>query len=223
MSNLKKIRKLSKLKIRTIEKYTSMSNVTLSRLENGVRPLRQIHIETLSHFYNTTTDFILGNSEDGIYVQYFFTKDGAGLLTIDLDTYTSLYNNIEIRIEDNQIIRILKENADTINFVNDHISAISKKKKDKTPIEIFLDHLQGYLEDEYIRQIVAMLKEFQTADLFAGGDGREQKQVLILCKDLYSKRFRKDFDIEDNDFYINLATNHIPKEYREFLEKYKDT
>ena len=129
MSNLKKIRKLSKLKIRTIEKYTSMSNVTLSRLENGVRPLRQIHIETLSHFYNTTTDFILGNSEDGIYVQYFFTKDGAGLLTIDLDTYTSLYNNIEIRIEDNQIIRILKENADTINFVNDHISAISKKAR----------------------------------------------------------------------------------------------
>lgn len=64
MNRLKQLRLGAKLTIRELSDKTGFSIAVLSRLENGVRPFTQQHLEILSQFFDCSFDYILGKSDE---------------------------------------------------------------------------------------------------------------------------------------------------------------
>ena len=67
-NNLKRIRQDSKISLKQLEEYVSISNANLSLIENQKRPFRQWHIDLLTSFFQVSSDYLLGKSDYGIVV-----------------------------------------------------------------------------------------------------------------------------------------------------------
>ena len=85
-NRLRMLRNESHISLRTLSKYTHITNPVLSYLENGVRPFRQTHIDILCSFFNVTSDYLLGRTDNGLFVH---TQIGEDELLLN----ESEYNN----------------------------------------------------------------------------------------------------------------------------------
>jgi transcriptional regulator with XRE-family HTH domain len=67
MNNLKWMREQSSLLLKDVSKYTGLSIPVIQRIETGQRPFRENHLNLLSKFFWVSADFMLGNTDKGIY------------------------------------------------------------------------------------------------------------------------------------------------------------
>ena len=96
MSNrLKKLRTEADISLRELQRYTGITNTVLSLLESNKRPFRQAHIDTLSSFFNVTSDFLLGRSDTGYIV---FTEYGDDELLLSENEYNRLIGHIDVKV-----------------------------------------------------------------------------------------------------------------------------
>ena len=95
MNNLKSLRKEANLSIRALEEKTKISISVLNYLENGTRPFRQSHIDTLTSFFNVTSDYLLGRSDNGFIVR---PQYGDEEILLTANEYTHLCEYISISI-----------------------------------------------------------------------------------------------------------------------------
>lgn len=88
------LREESKMPIRELEKWTNIKNTSISMLENEVegRAFRQNHIEVLTDLFQVTSDYLLGNSNEGIII---YTHDNNKLLITE-DEYIRLKGKMKI-------------------------------------------------------------------------------------------------------------------------------
>ena len=75
MNRLKQLRKQVGLSSRELAKYTGIAYSTITYLENEKRPFRQAHIDTLTSFFNVTSDYLLGRNDYGFIVHAEFGDD----------------------------------------------------------------------------------------------------------------------------------------------------
>ena len=64
MNNLKKIRLNANKTTGQVSIATGIDRTSLSRMENGIRPLTQNHIEILSKYFNVSSDYLLGKTNE---------------------------------------------------------------------------------------------------------------------------------------------------------------
>jgi len=62
-NNIKLLRKEKNLTIRDLEEKIHINRATLSRMENGLQNINDEYLNTLSTFFNVSTDYLLGISE----------------------------------------------------------------------------------------------------------------------------------------------------------------
>ena len=70
MNRLKKLRVSAGLPLRVLEKYLNIPNATLSLIENGKQPMREIHVQKITNFFDVTSDYLLGYSNTGIGIYF---------------------------------------------------------------------------------------------------------------------------------------------------------
>lgn len=95
MNKLKFLRKQCDLSVRKLSEYTGISYSVLTCLENGTRPFRQVHIDRLTAFFNVTSDYLLGRSNNGFIVRPEF---GDEELVLTDNEYTRLGEHITLSI-----------------------------------------------------------------------------------------------------------------------------
>ena len=79
--------------IRDVEFYTTISNTTISVLENEkTRTFRQEHSDCFCEFFQVSHDFLLGNSDNGIFV---YTTDNRKL-SISKSDYIAIRDKLDI-------------------------------------------------------------------------------------------------------------------------------
>lgn len=64
MNNLKKLRLQNNLTLQELAKKVNIVASTISYLENGKRQFTQEHLELLSKFFNCSTDYLLGKTDN---------------------------------------------------------------------------------------------------------------------------------------------------------------
>lgn len=87
------LRKDSKLSLRKLFEYVHIHYSILARLENEDRNLSLAAIKTLTDFYHVTSDYLLGYSRLGIYVE-----DSHGFELLSQDKYLQINNDKYIDI-----------------------------------------------------------------------------------------------------------------------------
>ena len=92
MNNLKYLRKKSNINLRDLGEMTGISFTSLSHLEREERAFREKHINALTFFFACTSDFLLGKTDYGIYVE-----TSHGFTAISKADYESYLFNKELR------------------------------------------------------------------------------------------------------------------------------
>ena len=64
MNNLKKLRIQNNLTLKELSKKVNIVTSTISCLENGKRQFTQEHLEILSKFFECSTDYLLGKTDN---------------------------------------------------------------------------------------------------------------------------------------------------------------
>ena len=64
MNNLKKLRLQNNLTLKELSKKVNIVTSTISCLENGKRQFTQEHLEILSKFFECSTDYLLGKTDN---------------------------------------------------------------------------------------------------------------------------------------------------------------
>lgn len=75
MNRLKKLRVNAGLSLRTLKKYLNIPSTTLSLIENGRQPMREIHVQKITNFFDVTSDYLLGYSNTGIGIYFSSSED----------------------------------------------------------------------------------------------------------------------------------------------------
>lgn len=75
MNRLKHIRSGAGLTLRRLEDYVDIPHTTLSLIENGKQPMREIHVLKLTNFFDVTSDYLLGYSKQGIGIYFESSQD----------------------------------------------------------------------------------------------------------------------------------------------------
>lgn len=88
MNNIKTLRGFLDITIRELGDDVLIAHSAISLIENGKQPLRQIHIDKLTAYFNVTSDYLLGKSKSGILV---YCEDGYK--EISEDKYRELKNS----------------------------------------------------------------------------------------------------------------------------------
>lgn len=147
MNNLKYLRKSTDISLRKLGGEINLSESLLSKLENDKRMWRLSHIKKISDFFACTTDFLLGTSEFGLYINI-----GNGFTTInrrDYEIYKSQGQISEVIIA-NRVVRTaskqLEEKLDPL-FNNDIIEEIKKEllNLSKPELEKVLKFIKEFL------------------------------------------------------------------------------
>lgn len=95
MNNLKKLRKQLGITTRELTAYVGITNSVISYLENGQRPFRQAHLDRLTAFFNVTSDYLLGRSDNGYIVR---PEYGDEEIVLTENEYNRLKENITTTI-----------------------------------------------------------------------------------------------------------------------------
>lgn len=92
MNRLKYLRESLNLSLRQLRNYANVSNSLLSLLESEKRMWRLSHIDTLTSFFKVSSDFLLGKSDNGIFVEV-----KSGFVSLSLEKYEELKRENKIK------------------------------------------------------------------------------------------------------------------------------
>lgn len=186
------------LSYRKITRLTGIDTGSLRKLCQGERKVSTKYVERLSHLFNCTTDFLLELSEVGIICNY---KDGSAVLSIK--DYIEIDNKtpIQVMIIDKQVHRFINQSVVSESIVEPKVSFPKIAKA-----------VDSYFDNDYQRQLMAMLKEMQLQALISGGDFQNQRDILEYAKYIYVKTFNKDFNKDECPEYLNVDKGKIPSE-----------
>ena len=152
MNNLKKLRSDVGVTLRELSKYVSIRNATLSAIENGKQPFREIHIKKLTSFFDVSGDYLLGYSDSGIGM-YFEGDEGHRFISeMDFE-----------RIRENNIVSCLIIS----NSCNEErtITAPLEIIEGEVHRSVALSIEEAQITDSYIVQIEQELKMLDTNSL----------------------------------------------------------
>ena len=110
MNRLKQLRTKAKLTLRDVEKCVNIRNATLSAIENGKQPFREIHVQKLTSFFDVSSDYLLGYSKIGIGIYFNGTADDDDHAYISESEYEQISERYEIR-------ELLIEHANSLQWV----------------------------------------------------------------------------------------------------------
>lgn len=97
MNRLKKLRVGAGLPLRVLEKYLNIPNATLSLIENGKQPMREIHVQKITNFFDVTSDYLLGYSNTGIGIYFASSEDDNDHEYISASELEKLKESYEVR------------------------------------------------------------------------------------------------------------------------------
>jgi len=164
MNNLKRLRKEVSMSIRALEEKTHISLSVLNYLENGSRPFRQSHIDTLTSFFNVTSDYLLGRSDYGYIVR---PQYGDEELLLTENEYSRLYESITL-----SIIKVGKFDLDLTSSKQENKVVQSEfvvyrelkgKMEDydmKETLSIKLNNLTKKMTEDDIRKTIKFIEEY---------------------------------------------------------------
>ena len=95
MNNINKLKQELRLSFRDLEKYCDISASGITLLSQEKRPFRQSHIDSLTSFFNVTSDYLLGKSDKGYIV---FLENDSQPLVLSESEYLSAKPNIKLSI-----------------------------------------------------------------------------------------------------------------------------
>lgn len=75
MNRLKELRRSCNLSLQALSKYVDIRVASLSDIENGKQPLREIHVLKLKSFFDVTSDYLLGYKSTGIGIYFASAND----------------------------------------------------------------------------------------------------------------------------------------------------
>lgn len=75
MNRLKLLRKRSNISLKDLSKYVDIRIASLSDIENGKQPLREVHVLKLTSFFDVTSDYLLGYKNTGIGIYFDSAQD----------------------------------------------------------------------------------------------------------------------------------------------------
>ncbi len=99
MNRLKKLRTNADLTLRVLEKYLGIPNATLSLIENGKQPMREIHVQKLTAFFDVTSDYLLGYSTNGIGIYFASSEDDNDHAYISMSELENLKERYDVKEE----------------------------------------------------------------------------------------------------------------------------
>lgn len=99
MNRLKKLRVSAGLPLRVLEKYLGIPNATLSLIENGKQPMREIHVQKITTFFDVTSDYLLGYSNTGIGIYFASSEDDNDHAYISGSELEKLKESYEVKEE----------------------------------------------------------------------------------------------------------------------------
>lgn len=150
MNNLKFLRTYADVTLRDVAKHTNIVHSTVGELENEKRPFRETHIEALCDFFNCSSDFLLGKTKDGIYIE---TKQGVKSLTREEYVTYRLDGKISEYIQSNKIYRI----------PNDVLEVQLAPANDGSLVGIIINEIKE-MPDTDLLKILKFIKEFLKND-----------------------------------------------------------
>ena len=109
VNRLRQLRKQVGLSTRALAKYTGIAFTTITYLENEKRAFRQSHIDSLTSFFNVTSDYLLGRNDYGFIVH---TEIGDDTLIFTEIEYQKLCDSIS------EEIIYIGEQASVLNISN---------------------------------------------------------------------------------------------------------
>jgi transcriptional regulator with XRE-family HTH domain len=98
MNRLKLLRAKSDITLRELSKYVNIRNATLNLIENNKQPMREIHVLKLTNFFDVTSDYLLGYSNNGIGIYFEDDDDHTYISESELIKLSERYNVKEILI-----------------------------------------------------------------------------------------------------------------------------
>lgn len=97
MNRLKLLRRKANLTLRDLEKYVGIRNATLSAIENGKQPFREIHVMKLTSFFDVTSDYLLGYVNTGIGIYFENSEDDEDHVMISASELEKLNEKYEVK------------------------------------------------------------------------------------------------------------------------------
>ena len=166
-SKLKYLRKSVDLTTRKLEEYVGIPYTTITAIENGRRPFRQWHISKLSAFFNVSSDFLLGKTDDGIII---FPEYGEDPISITFEDYVRLQSHINTNVQIlNQPILISNVASKQKGIISFSLKASVYRELKGMPISSAglpndnmakLKSLLDKLTDEELNKIIAFIEQF---------------------------------------------------------------
>ena len=138
MNNLNYLREQNGLSYRALETCVGIDKAMLVQLEKGKVKLTEMRIDTFCQFYKVSSDFLLGKSDFGIYLNL-----SSGFITLNKADYESykLKGLINEYIFNNEIMRTAKNeledlvdplyNKDLKEQINNELDKLSQKQLEK--------------------------------------------------------------------------------------------
>lgn len=123
MNRIKELRAERNLSLRDFSDIIKIPRSTISLYELGTRDIKFESLKKLCDFFEVTSDYLLGFSEEGIYVHYqekMYSLNRSYFLRYKKLGFLKLDNNIRI---------LLLPNNYDINFIYPTIKPIEIKKK----------------------------------------------------------------------------------------------
>lgn len=97
MNRLKELRTKANLTLRDVENIVGIRNATLSAIENNKQPFREIHVLKLTSFFDVTSDYLLGYSNNGIGIYFDSSEDDEDHVYISTSEYERIRERYEIK------------------------------------------------------------------------------------------------------------------------------
>ena len=97
MNRLKTLRSRSGITLRDLAKYVDIPSATISLIENGKQPLREIHVQKLTSFFDVTSDYLLGFSNTGIGIYFDGSNDDEDHVMISASEIERIQERYEIK------------------------------------------------------------------------------------------------------------------------------
>lgn len=97
MNRLKTLRSRSGITLRDLAKYVDIPSATISLIENGKQPLREIHVQKLTSFFDVTSDYLLGFSNTGIGIYFDSSNDDEDHVMISASEIERIQERYEIK------------------------------------------------------------------------------------------------------------------------------
>lgn len=187
------------ISLRKIGSYIDIDAGTLSKLSQGERKISTKYVERMADFFQVTINFLLDREEKGVKCIYM---DEEVYLTPEQFDLINDKIPISTTIVDKKVYRLIVRSETAESII---------KLKPAVPKVAYI--IDNYFDNDYQRRLMAILKEINLSIMFAGGDFHEHKTLLKFAEFLYYERFKREFDADNNDYYMNLAKGKMPKEF----------